>query len=80
MIDRFERVERRCDAIERRIADGAMAVSSQFAELRAYTEFGCERLDKAINGLSSGIARLNASSTGYLRSASNPVDAAPRHH
>jgi hypothetical protein len=58
MIDRFERVERRCDAIERRIDDGAMAVSNQFAELRAYTEFGYERLDKALNGLSGGIARL----------------------
>ncbi len=58
MIDRFERVERRCDAIERRIDDGSVAVSNQFAELRAYTEFGYERLDKALNGLSGGIARL----------------------
>ena len=58
MIDRFERVERRCDAIERRIDDRTITVSNQFAELRAHTEFGYERLEKALNGLSGGIARV----------------------
>jgi hypothetical protein len=51
MVERFERVEKRME-------DGSLAVAGQFAELRAYTEFGYERLDKALNGLSGGIARL----------------------
>src|SRR6185503_11532326 len=51
MIGRFEQVDRRLD-------ESFAAITHQFVEQRAYTDFAYERLDKADQTLSAGIARL----------------------
>jgi hypothetical protein len=51
MIERFDQAERRLDrAME--------TATAQFIGQRSYTEFACDRLDKALTALSSGITRL----------------------
>ncbi|HEU4938441.1 MAG TPA: hypothetical protein VFT39_18440 [Vicinamibacterales bacterium] len=51
MIARFERVDRRLD-------ESFAAITQQFVEQRAYTDFAYERLDRADQTLSAGITRL----------------------
>jgi hypothetical protein len=51
MIGRFEQVDRQLD-------ESFAAITQQFVEQRAYTDFAYERLDKADHSLSAGIARL----------------------
>ena len=51
MIARFELVDRRLD-------ESFAAITQQFVEQRAYTDFAYERLDRADHTLSAGIARL----------------------
>jgi hypothetical protein len=51
MIARFERIDRRLD-------ESFAAISQQFVEQRAYTDFAYERLDRADQSLSAGISRL----------------------
>ncbi len=41
--------------INKRIEDGFTAVAVQFAEQRAYTEFTCARLEKAMTGRLLGL-------------------------
>ena len=48
---RFEQVDRRLD-------ESFAAITHQFVEQRAYTDFAYERLDKADQTLSAGITRL----------------------
>lgn len=49
--ERFERVDRRLD-------EAFEEITHQFVEQRNYVEFGYERLDKAVQALHAGIARL----------------------
>ena len=51
MIARFERIDRRLD-------ESFAAITQQFVEQRAYTDFAYERLDRADQSLSAGITRL----------------------
>lgn len=51
MIARFERIDRRLD-------ESFAAITQQFVEQRAYTDFSYERLDRADQSLSAGISRL----------------------
>jgi uncharacterized coiled-coil DUF342 family protein len=51
MIARFEQIDRRLD-------ESFAAITQQFVEQRAYTDFAYERLDRADQSLSAGIARL----------------------
>jgi hypothetical protein len=51
MIARFERLDRRLD-------ESLAAITQQFVEQRAYTDFAYERLDRADQSLSAGITRL----------------------
>jgi len=51
MIEQFEHVDRRVDA-------AATTVAEQFVEQRAYTDFGYDRIDKALQSLNAGIARI----------------------
>jgi hypothetical protein len=51
MIARFERIDRRLD-------ESFAAITQQFVEQRAYTDFAYERLDRADKSLSAGITRL----------------------
>jgi hypothetical protein len=51
MIVRFEQVDRRLD-------ESFSAITQQFVEQRAYTDYAYERLDRADHSLSAGIARL----------------------
>jgi hypothetical protein len=51
MIARFERIDRRLD-------ESFAAITQQFVEQRAYTDFAYERLDRADQSLNAGIARL----------------------
>lgn len=51
MIARFEQVDRRLD-------ESFAAITQQFVEQRAYTDFAYERLDRADQTLSAGITRL----------------------
>ena len=51
MIARFEQIDRRLD-------ESFAAITQQFVEQRAYTDFAYERLDRADRSLSAGIARL----------------------
>lgn len=53
-----EDVNDRFEQIERRIEHSVGAVSEQFGEHRAYTEFRYEQLDKAFQSIAAGIARL----------------------
>lgn len=48
----------RLEQIEHRMVDGFRAVGEQFVDERACTELGYDRLDKALQALSGGIARL----------------------
>jgi hypothetical protein len=49
--ERFERVDRRLD-------EAFVEITQQFVEQHRYVEFGYERLDKAVQALHAGIARL----------------------
>lgn len=49
--ERFERVDRRLD-------EAFVEITQQFVEQRTSVEFGYERLDKAVQTLHAGIARL----------------------
>jgi hypothetical protein len=51
MIARFEQIDRRLD-------ESFAAITQQFVEQRAYTDFAYERLDRADHSLSAGITRL----------------------
>ena len=51
MVARFERIDRRLD-------ESFAAITQQFVEQRAYTDFAYERLDRADQSLSAGITRL----------------------
>ena len=51
MIARFEQVDRRLD-------ESFAAITQQFVEQRAYTDFAYERLDRADQTLRAGIVRL----------------------
>ena len=51
MMARFGQIDRRLDA-------SFAAITQQFVEQRAYTDFAYERLDRADQSLSAGIARL----------------------
>ncbi len=51
MIARFEQADQQLD-------ESFAAITQQFVEQRAYTDFAYERLDKAIQPLAAGIARL----------------------
>jgi len=51
MTARFEQVDRRLD-------ESFAAITQQFVEQRAYTDFAYERLDRADQTLSAGITRL----------------------
>jgi hypothetical protein len=51
MITRFEQMDRRLD-------ESFAVTTQQFVEQRAYTDFAYERLDKVIQSVSAGIARL----------------------
>jgi len=51
MIVRFEQVDRRLD-------ESFAAITQQFVEQRAYTDFAYERLDRADQSLNAGITRL----------------------
>lgn len=46
------------EQIDRRVGEGFRAVNEQVVEQGAYTEFAHERLDKALQTVSAGIARL----------------------
>jgi hypothetical protein len=51
MVARFEQIDRRLD-------ESFGAITQQFFEQRAYTDFAYERLDKADQTLRAGITRL----------------------
>jgi hypothetical protein len=51
MVARFERIDRRLD-------ESFAAITQQFVEQRAHTDFAYERLDRTDQSLSAGIARL----------------------
>lgn len=53
-----DEVNERLGQIEDRMVDGFRAVGEQFADERACTEGGYDRLDKALRALSGGITRL----------------------
>ena len=53
-----EAINVRFEQIDRRIGEGFRAVSEQVVEKGAGTEFAQERLDKALQTVSAGIARL----------------------
>ena len=53
-----EEMNGRLEQIERRMDDDFRAVNEQFAEQHAYTKFCDDRLDKALQAVSCGIARL----------------------
>jgi hypothetical protein len=53
-----EEINGRFEQIERRMEEGLHATTEQFVEMRAYIEYGYDRLDKALLALSSGITRL----------------------
>jgi len=44
--------------IDRRLDESFAAITQQFVEQRAYTDFAYERLDRADQSLSAGISRL----------------------
>ncbi len=46
------------EEIDRRLDESFAAISQQFVEQRAYTDFVYERLDRADHSLSAGIVRL----------------------
>ena len=48
----------RFDRIDRRLEESFAAITQQFVEQRAYTNFAYERLDRADQSLRAGIARL----------------------
>lgn len=51
MLARFEQVDRRLD-------ESFAAITQQFSEQRAYTDFAYERLEKADQTLTAGITRV----------------------
>lgn len=51
MIEQFEQVDRRVD-------EATATVAEQFVEQRAYTDFGYDRIEKALQSLNAGIARI----------------------
>ena len=53
-----EELSDRFRQIDRRFEEGSESMSQQLSEQRAYTEFACERIDKAFHSVSAGIARL----------------------
>jgi hypothetical protein len=54
---RLEQVERRFERIDKRIEDGFAEVAGRFAEQRAYTEPGYDRIENTMNGRSSRLER-----------------------
>ena len=48
----------RFERIDRRLNESFAAITQQFVEQRAYTDFAYERLDRADQSLSAGISRL----------------------
>jgi len=55
---RFDEITARFERIDRRLDESFAAITQQFVEQRAYTDFAYERLDKADQSLSAGITRL----------------------
>lgn len=53
-----EEMNERSELVERRIDEGGRSVGTQFLEPRGGAEFGYERLDKALQAISGGIARI----------------------
>jgi hypothetical protein len=53
-----EELSDRFRQIDRRFEEGSESMSQQLSEQRAYTEFACERFDRAFQAVSAGIARL----------------------
>lgn len=53
-----EAINVRLEQVDRRISEGIRAVSEQVVEPCACTEFAHERLDKALQTVAAGIARL----------------------
>ena len=55
---RFDEITARFERIDRRLDESFAAITQQFVEQRAYTDFAYERLDKADQALTAGITRL----------------------
>lgn len=69
--ERFERVDRRLD-------EAFVEITQQFVEQRTYVEFGYERLDKAVQTLHAGIARLERKLDRILALSVESARRAPR--